>query len=168
MLNELNKNHMGGFDNYGAEDAYNLEDTWDERRQDVKPKVNVELRLKALIQSTNKFILIKLFPYSSEFNPQNQPIQISTTVGDRSTSNDIKQTNSITIPTIHTMSSSQSNINHIINLTVVVERIVSWSQIGMMDGTRVHTIMEVVIIITITVGDTEITTSIFRSNFIQN
>lgn len=39
MLNELNKNHMGGFDNYGAEDAYNLEDTWDERRTDVKPKV---------------------------------------------------------------------------------------------------------------------------------
>ncbi|KAL7036173.1 hypothetical protein ACKWTF_008731 [Chironomus riparius] len=38
MLNELNKNHMGGFDNYGAEDAYNLEDTWDERRSDVKPK----------------------------------------------------------------------------------------------------------------------------------
>jgi hypothetical protein len=39
MLNELNKNHMGGFDNYGAEDAYNLEDTWDERRAEVKPKV---------------------------------------------------------------------------------------------------------------------------------
>lgn len=38
MLNELNKNHMGGFENYGADDAYNLEDTWDERR-DVKPKV---------------------------------------------------------------------------------------------------------------------------------
>ncbi|CRK97209.1 CLUMA_CG010606, isoform A [Clunio marinus] len=39
MLNELNKNHMGGLDNYGAEDLYNLDDTWDERRQDVKPKV---------------------------------------------------------------------------------------------------------------------------------
>lgn len=40
MLNELNKNHMGGpFDNYGAEDVYNLEDTWDERRHEVKPKV---------------------------------------------------------------------------------------------------------------------------------
>ncbi|KAG5682362.1 hypothetical protein PVAND_011718 [Polypedilum vanderplanki] len=38
MLNELNKNHMGGFENYGAEDAYNLEDTWDERRNEIKPK----------------------------------------------------------------------------------------------------------------------------------
>lgn len=43
MLNELNKNHMGGLENYGAEDLYNMEndDTWDERRnQEVKPKVN--------------------------------------------------------------------------------------------------------------------------------
>jgi hypothetical protein len=47
MLNELNKNHMGGFDNYGAEDAYNLEDTWDERRQhEVKPKVRKFFLLK--------------------------------------------------------------------------------------------------------------------------
>jgi hypothetical protein len=43
MLNELNKNHMGGLENYGAEDAYNLEDTWDERRQDLKPKAKVKL-----------------------------------------------------------------------------------------------------------------------------
>lgn len=42
MLNELNKNHMGGLDNYGAED-YNLEDTWDDRRNDLKPKVKVEM-----------------------------------------------------------------------------------------------------------------------------
>lgn len=42
MLNELNKNHMGGLENYGAEDLYNLDDTWDERRQEnVKPKVKV-------------------------------------------------------------------------------------------------------------------------------
>ena len=43
MLNELNKNHMGGLENYGAEDLYNMEneDTWDERRnQEVKPKVS--------------------------------------------------------------------------------------------------------------------------------
>lgn len=46
MLNELNKNHMGGLDNYAADDAYNLEDTWDERRQDLKPKVKVMIRRK--------------------------------------------------------------------------------------------------------------------------
>lgn len=46
MLNELNKNHMGGLENYGAEDLYNLEDTWDERRQEnVKPKVKVSFSL---------------------------------------------------------------------------------------------------------------------------
>lgn len=44
MLNELNKDHMGGLENYGAEDLYNMEDTWDERRQDLKPKVKVSLR----------------------------------------------------------------------------------------------------------------------------
>ncbi|XP_008198760.1 mucin-2 [Tribolium castaneum] len=31
MLNELNKNHMGGFDNYGADDLYNMEDVWNDR-----------------------------------------------------------------------------------------------------------------------------------------
>ncbi len=40
MLNELNKNHMGGLENFGAEDPYNLDDTWDERRlEPIKPKV---------------------------------------------------------------------------------------------------------------------------------
>lgn len=47
MLNELNKNHMGGHENYGAEDAYNLDDTWDERRQDLKPKVKVNLKMSS-------------------------------------------------------------------------------------------------------------------------
>lgn len=43
MLNELNKNHMGGLENYGAEeDIYNVEDTWDDRRE-AKPKVNFYL-----------------------------------------------------------------------------------------------------------------------------
>jgi hypothetical protein len=44
MLNELNKNHMGGLENYGADDMYNIDDTWDERRQDVKPKAKVRTR----------------------------------------------------------------------------------------------------------------------------
>lgn len=39
MLNELNKNHMGGIDNFGSEDLYNLDDAWDDHGHDVKPKV---------------------------------------------------------------------------------------------------------------------------------
>jgi len=38
MLNELNKNHMGGLDNYGAEDLYNMEDVWNDRSYDKPPK----------------------------------------------------------------------------------------------------------------------------------
>lgn len=41
MLNELNKNHMGGFDNYGAEDLYNMEDVWNERSYETKPQKKV-------------------------------------------------------------------------------------------------------------------------------
>jgi predicted HTH domain antitoxin len=37
MLNELNKNHMGGFENYGHEDLYNIDDAWDDKA-DIKPK----------------------------------------------------------------------------------------------------------------------------------
>lgn len=37
MINELNKNHMGGIDNYGAEDFYNLDD-WNDRAFETKPK----------------------------------------------------------------------------------------------------------------------------------
>ena len=45
MLNELNKNHMGGLENYGADDFYNLDDTWnDERRhQDLKHDVKAKV-----------------------------------------------------------------------------------------------------------------------------
>jgi hypothetical protein len=40
MLNELNKNHMGGLENYGNEDLYNVDDTWDDNlEQGIKPKV---------------------------------------------------------------------------------------------------------------------------------
>ncbi|XP_055640169.1 mucin-2 isoform X2 [Toxorhynchites rutilus septentrionalis] len=38
MLNELNKNHMGGIDNFGSEDLYNLDDAWEDNGHDVKPK----------------------------------------------------------------------------------------------------------------------------------
>lgn len=30
MLNELNKNHMGGVENFGRDEYYNNEDTWDD------------------------------------------------------------------------------------------------------------------------------------------
>lgn len=36
MLNELNKNHMGGLDNYGADDLYNMEDVWNDRGYEPK------------------------------------------------------------------------------------------------------------------------------------
>ncbi|KAF5308399.1 hypothetical protein FQR65_LT06220 [Abscondita terminalis] len=36
MLNELNKNHMGGIDNYGAEDLYNMEDVWNDKPYETK------------------------------------------------------------------------------------------------------------------------------------
>lgn len=39
MLNELNKNHMGGFENYGRDDFYNPEDTWSDTKHPIKPKV---------------------------------------------------------------------------------------------------------------------------------
>lgn len=31
MLHELNKNHMGGLDNFGADDLYNMEDVWNDK-----------------------------------------------------------------------------------------------------------------------------------------
>lgn len=43
MLNELNKNHMGGFENYGHEDLYNIDDAWDDKA-DIKPKVSPQIR----------------------------------------------------------------------------------------------------------------------------
>lgn len=33
MLNELNKNHMGGIDNYGNEELYNVDDGWGEEKE---------------------------------------------------------------------------------------------------------------------------------------
>lgn len=43
MLNELNKNHMSGIDNYGADDLYNMEDVWDEKAYDAKLPKKVRL-----------------------------------------------------------------------------------------------------------------------------
>lgn len=40
MLNELNKNHMGGFENYGRDEFYNPDDTWSDTKHPIKPKVN--------------------------------------------------------------------------------------------------------------------------------
>jgi hypothetical protein len=31
MLSELNKNHMGGLDNYAADDLYNMDDVWNDK-----------------------------------------------------------------------------------------------------------------------------------------
>lgn len=40
MLNELNKNHMGGIENYGADELYNVDDNWGDDYNDYKPKVS--------------------------------------------------------------------------------------------------------------------------------
>jgi len=39
MLNELKVNHMGGADNYGVDDFYNIDDPWNDTKQPIKPKV---------------------------------------------------------------------------------------------------------------------------------
>lgn len=52
MLNDLNKNHMGGTENYGQEDFYNVEDTWDSARNDIKPKVSIINKIDT-IETTN-------------------------------------------------------------------------------------------------------------------
>lgn len=43
MLNELNKNHMGGLENYGHEDFYNVDDAWENTKHNIKPKVSVNV-----------------------------------------------------------------------------------------------------------------------------
>ena len=40
MIHEYNKNHMGGFDNYGVEDLYNMEDVWNEKPYDFRNVTN--------------------------------------------------------------------------------------------------------------------------------
>lgn len=42
MLNELKINHMGGADNYGVDDFYNIDDAWNDTKQPIKPKVSEE------------------------------------------------------------------------------------------------------------------------------
>lgn len=42
MLNELKINHMGGVDNYGVDDFYNIDDAWNDTKQPIKPKVRKE------------------------------------------------------------------------------------------------------------------------------
>lgn len=39
MLNELKVNHMGGADNYGSDDFYNIDDAWRDTKKPIKPKV---------------------------------------------------------------------------------------------------------------------------------
>ncbi|XP_036333033.1 mucin-17 isoform X1 [Rhagoletis pomonella] len=38
MLNELKVNHMGGAENYGVDDFYNIDDAWNDTKQPIKPK----------------------------------------------------------------------------------------------------------------------------------
>lgn len=98
MLNELNKNHMGGIENFGSEDLYNLDDAWDDRMQDVKPKV-----LKLFVLNWSLFGTINCWPslslsssiYSvSRTRCMVAALPTSTTAGDRSAT---RRTTSMTI-----------------------------------------------------------------------
>lgn len=55
MLNELNKNHMGGFENYGRDEFYNPEDTWSDTKHPIKPKVCRESFLRKIFYFAKKF-----------------------------------------------------------------------------------------------------------------
>lgn len=54
---------MGGHENYGADDMYNIDDTWDERRQDVKPKAKVR-KLFDFMRSKNHLFIFQRFTNS--------------------------------------------------------------------------------------------------------
>jgi hypothetical protein len=123
MLNELNKNHMGGLENYGADDMYNIDDTWDERRQDVKPKAKVRTRNSfTSLTSTN------LHSFSVSQTPSTEAIQTSMTVGGRNICSAIKPMSSTTIHMIHSTNFSQSTRSNRIHTAEV--RSASWSQHG--------------------------------------
>jgi hypothetical protein len=53
MLNELNKNHMSGLDNYGADDLYNMEDVWND-----KPSKKVILYSPSKVVMDDRFVHI--------------------------------------------------------------------------------------------------------------
>ena len=59
MLNELNKNHMSGVDNNGADSFYDLGDAWDRPNFPVKP---IKVSINNLHYSENsKIELISFF-----------------------------------------------------------------------------------------------------------
>lgn len=64
MLNELNKNHMGGFENYGHEELY-IEDTWDDVKPDFKPKVSKLCRLND--GNGDELILMQFYRFVAAF-----------------------------------------------------------------------------------------------------
>lgn len=66
---------MGGIDNYEAEDQYNLDDTWDERRQDLKPKTKVySLVQKFFCMKTHFKIKIRLQRFTNSLQESNPNI----------------------------------------------------------------------------------------------
>lgn len=129
MLNELNKNHMGGLENYGAEDVYNMEDTWDERRQDVKPKVKVRFLSKFFTSKILNFLII-----SASQTPSLGATQTFTTAGDHSICSVIKLMNIITTLTIRSTNFNQSILNNISNhhhsKIFTADQSASWSRSG--------------------------------------
>jgi hypothetical protein len=155
MLNELNKNHMGGFENYGADDAYNLEDTWDERR-DVKPKVS--WKFLWLLLKIN-FVLF----FSDQLHKE--MFQIFMTVGVLSTFSATRLMNFII--TIHTILTTtpinQSSIQHNTIILIAAARQIDLCkmQVGMMVGMMHPTVLKVIKVV---LGNfTEIMISTFKA-----
>lgn len=56
MLNDLNKNHMGGLENYAADEFYNVDDTWGDNKQPIKPKVKCKFKNGLSIHPYYKYI----------------------------------------------------------------------------------------------------------------
>lgn len=56
MLNELNKNHMGGLENYGKEELYHVDDGWGEEKEppyskhEFKSKVSSQHHVRGKIE----------------------------------------------------------------------------------------------------------------------
>lgn len=101
MLNELNKNHMGGFDNYGQEELY-IDDQWDDVKTDFKPKVCNQIRksYKKRIENNAFFDMFSASPIRVAAAPM-----IALTVGAHS--NGIKR-----ILIIITIRNSLNHITH--------------------------------------------------------
>lgn len=55
MLNELNKNHMGGVDNYGMDGFYDMDAVWNEKIQDRRSMKVSKMAITGEIDGGGRF-----------------------------------------------------------------------------------------------------------------